>query len=596
MEGWLVTNKKFKKLLLIADSRKIRAKADSDQPKTNTMRKIVLFFSLMIIMMIGPSCKKSMLQQINPNQPNLTSLTTEEGITSFALGIFEKWLAPVPNEGNVNIMVVAWARQSILGDETFCPYGNYGFRWTDQVYSITLPNGTVIINPNGKEQKPQLQGFNSRQAGENNAFVYEWEVNSFLIAQSNLLLQSLDNPALTFSGDANTKRNTLKAWAYWWKGYGYSRIGSAYIAGVINNSPADGNTSDHFVDRTEVIAEANKNFESCASILLTLPNSADYNAMMQAIVPSIFYTGLPVLDLKNGIVAPDMWLRQVYTYEARNSLVNKKVKDMTAADWAQLQTLTAKGIRKEDNIFVYALDANLINDLNGQFAGQGSPYAMFGTGSQYLFTSERLIQDFKPGDQRFVKGFAQLPPSDWNVNIRGRGLQFGNRYDPVSIEDGGLYASNDNSGIINIAGTWDENALMTAEAKIRSGGDVEGGLQLIDAVRLAQGAELAPVAGKGLSQVQAIEELRRERRIGLLLRGLAFYDARRWGITDPVSAGGGRNGAIVLIPPDALGLPGTSPPQPLPCIMDYRYMDYWDVPQNELDFNNPGAGSVPVKK
>ena len=558
------------------------------------MKKLIILTILITI--LGSACKKSILQQINPNQPNLSSLTTEEGITSFALGIFEKWLAPVPNEGNVNIMVVAWARQSILGDETFCPYGNYGFRWTDQVYSVTLPNGTVIINPNGKDQKTQLQGFNSRQAGENNAFVYEWEVNSFLIAQSNLLRQSLDNTSLAFSGDANSKRNTLKAWAYWWRGFAYSRIGSAYIAGVINNAPADGTTSDHFVDHAAIIAEANKNFDSCASILAALPNNVDYNEMMQSIVPSIFYNALPVLDLKNGIVSSDMWLRQVYTYQARNLLVNKKVKDMTAADWTQLQNLTSRGIRKDDNVFVYALDPNLINDLNGQFAGQGSPYAMFGTGSQYLFTSERLVQDFKPGDQRFSRGFAPLPPSDWNVNIRGRGLQFGNRYDPVSIEDGGLYASNDNSGIINIAGTWDENALMTAEAKIRSGSDIEGGLQLIDAVRSAQNATLDAVAGKGLTQTQAIEELRRERRIGLLLRGLAFYDARRWGITDPVSSGGGRANAIVLIPPDVLGLPGTSPPQPLPCIIDYRYMDYWDVPQNELDFNAPGAGSVPVKK
>jgi hypothetical protein len=29
--------------------------------------------------------------------------------------------------------------------------------------------------------------------------------------------------------------------------------------------------------------------------------------------------------------------------------------------------------------------------------------------------------------------------------------------------------------------------------------------------------------------------------------------------------------------------------------MEYRYLDYWDVPQNELDFNTPGSGSVPVK-
>src|SRR5206468_9912930 len=104
--------------------------------------------------------------------------------------------------------------------------------------------------------------------------------------------------------------------------------------------------------------------------------------------------------------------------------------------------------------------------------------------------------------------------------------------------------------------------------------DIEGGLKLIDAVRTAQGAGLPAVAGMGLTQVQAIEELRRERRIGLFLRGVAFYDARRWGVTDPVSAGGGRNGAIVLVPGSLVG--STAAPA-VPTQMDYQYMDYYDV-------------------
>ncbi len=133
---------------------------------------------------------------------------------------------------------------------------------------------------------------------------------------------------------------------------------------------------------------------------------------------------------------------------------------------------------------------------------------------------------------------------------------------------------------------------MAAEAKIRSGQDIDGGLALIDQVRMSQGAGLAAVSGTGLTQAQAIEELRRERRIGLFLRGLAFYDARRWGVIEPLSSGGGRTNAVVIVPGDLIG---GSAAQPLSCTMDYQYMDYWDVPLNELDFNTPGSGSVPVK-
>ena len=86
------------------------------------------------------------------------------------------------------------------------------------------------------------------------------------------------------------------------------------------------------------------------------------------------------------------------------------------------------------------------------------------------------------------------------------------------------------------------NELMKAEAKIY-GGDIEGGLALIDAVRTYQGAGLAAVAGStpALTAEQAKEELRRERRTGLVFRALSFYDARRWGITD--KGGPGRTGA-----------------------------------------------------
>lgn len=554
------------------------------------MKKI---FSLIILVsLLTSSCKKEELQQVNPNEPTPTgSLVTESGITAFALGIYQKWLTDVPGEGYTNVMVIAWTQHSILGDEVFCPYGNYGFRWTDQVYSVKLPNGTVVVNPNGQTQQAQLQALNSRTAGERNAFMYEWSVNYYVIGQANLLLNALENPALKLSGDAATKKATLKAWALWWKGYAYSRIGSFYLAGVINDNAANGATSSNFVDHNAIIVEANKNLDACAAILNTLPNNTDFTALMAKLTPTVFSSATTTNNIKNGAIEPDMWLRNVYSLEARNFLVNKKVKTMTNADWSTLAALTAKGLTATDNTFNYALDPNLVHDLNGQFLGMGSPYALFGDGNQFTFPSERLLQDFKSGDARMSSGFSLLSSSDWSVNIRSRGIQFGTRWNPNTIESGGLYATNDNSGVISVACTWDENALMTAEAKIRSNSDVEGGLQLIDAVRDAQNSGLAHVAGTGLTQAQAIEELRLERRIGLFLRGLAFYDARRWGITEPVSAGGGRDGAIVLVPGSLLG---SSTPQAVPCQMDYRYMDYLDVPQNELDFNAPSSGSAAV--
>ncbi|MEO7121142.1 MAG: RagB/SusD family nutrient uptake outer membrane protein, partial [Ginsengibacter sp.] len=178
------------------------------------------------------------------------------------------------------------------------------------------------------------------------------------------------------------------------------------------------------------------------------------------------------------------------------------------------------------------------------------------------------------------------------VNVRNRGIQFGTRWNVVDIENGGTYATDNSIGAISIAGTWEENSLMIAEAKIRTGTDIDGGLALVDAVRSAQGAGLAAVANTGLSQTQAIEELRSERRVSLYLRGVSFYDARRWGVTASVASGGGRANANVLVPGSLIN---STTATILPCLIDYNYVDYWDVPQNELDFNAASSMSAPIK-
>jgi hypothetical protein len=204
--------------------------------------------------------------------------------------------------------------------------------------------------------------------------------------------------------------------------------------------------------------------------------------------------------------------------------------------------------------------------------------------------SERLIQDIQPGDQRFTKGFEPYPTGTV-VNVLNRGIQFGTRYAPVDVEKGGLYATEDYSSLaqVSIAPTYEENALMLAECDIYLG-NVNAGLQLIDQVRAYQNAGLPLLAGSGISQDSAISQLHSERRMGLYLHNVSWYDARRWGITAPASQGGGRIGNIVV--PGSLI--DSAAAKVLPCFINYSFTDYWDVPHNETDFNAPGAGSAAV--
>ncbi|MBI1782338.1 MAG: RagB/SusD family nutrient uptake outer membrane protein, partial [Sphingobacteriales bacterium] len=170
---------------------------------------------------------------------------------------------------------------------------------------------------------------------------------------------------------------------------------------------------------------------------------------------------------------------------------------------------------------------------------------------------------------------------------------------PIPIEGGdayggrsGSFATNNNKGTVPIGSSVTENDLMKAECLINLG-QTDAGLAIVDAIRNAQGAAIAAVSGTGLSKAQALTELRRERRVALFLQGTAFYDARRWGVTAPKANGGGRDGGIVLVPGALLGSANAF--EAVPCFLDYNYLDYWDVPQNELDFNAPAPGSAPVK-
>ncbi|UEG48509.1 RagB/SusD family nutrient uptake outer membrane protein [Ferruginibacter lapsinanis] len=550
------------------------------------MKKI--FLSLLAInMLIFSGCKKSLLDQNDPNNPTPSgSLATESGMISYAAGILQRTIFDVPNAGNSNILAIAMSTQSVLGDETFVPYGNFGWRWVDQVYRITLPNSTVVTNPFGVTQQVSLQGFNSRAAGDRNAFLYEWTVCYLFINQANTMLSSIDGVGL--SGDAATKKAAFKAWAYWWKGLSYSRIGSTYLAGLIYNTI---DVNNNYVDHNAIIAEANRNFDLCAAELATLPDDGneDYDLLMSQMVLSF--------NDNSHIVSPAMWKRAINSYKARNLLVNKKTADMTAGDWQAIIDLASNGLKSTDNYFKFGMTSDGNNDLSNSFL---HPLLLHGPNVQFAFLSERFVQDYKVGDARFTRDVVELPyPPATDAyydlsaftDLRARGLQFGTRWGAIPIEDGGSLTTAANEGFTPFACSYEENALMLAEAYINKS-QIETGLAYIDAVRDYQNSGLAHVAGTSLNLAQAKEELRRERRIGLAIRGLAFFDARRWGVTAPASAGGGRANAIVYLPS---AVAGTATDTPKPCFMEYNYMDYWDVPQNELDFNVPATGSAIVK-
>ena len=259
---------------------------------------------------------------------------------------------------------------------------------------------------------------------------------------------------------------------------------------------------------------------------------------------------------------------------------------MTAADWNNILTLTSNGITSTDMVFTARSAAS-----GGFMSATGGSVAALTTGDPTSTTykiSERIIQEFKAGDKRLTNNFVQ---TSYYLNQKG-GFTYSTRF--RLLDSGGTTKTYSTASVTSkvvgafemyIAGSYEENELMKAEANIKLG-NIALGLTSVDNVRTYQGAGLAAVSGVVTDPALAYEELRKERRIALLFRDVAFYDARRWGVLDDVSVGGGRTKAVVLSTTGVLSTNAT---------INYNFLDYWDVPDDEVSLNPPSATSAPVK-
>lgn len=545
------------------------------------MKKIQIIVATLLLG-FATSCKEQ-LDVKNPNQPTVASASTQSGIINLAQGgVYVNGVREIKTDLYDGIPGYFWSGamgvHSLMADEVGEEAANqFGNQIGNPDYVI-LDDGSKVLNPNA----PNTQIALIRQINVNanqgaNPLFHEWWYMYSLNSQMNKVLELADQVA--FTGDKAAKKATIQAWAYWWKGFAYAHVGSMYYAGIINN--ASNGTNGNYVAKEKLIEESNSNLDKAAALLTTIGTSSDYTAVMTLLIPNFNQVG------KGGVPTTAMWKRSINTLKGRNLLVNTKTSAMTAAQWTQLLTLVNDGIMATDNVFTGRSNASgdMLAPLTGTVAAKatGDP-----SGGATYKISERLIQDFKTGDQRLANNFTQRA-TPW-IGESSRGQAFNTRWQLV---DGGkkvagaIVLSDRTAGgtELYMAGSYEENELMKAEALINTG-KIEDGLKSIDAVRTAQGAGLTAVAGTNLTLAQAKEELRRERRVGLAFRNVAFYDARRWGIIDPIASGGGRKGAVIVDKTGKVNTNGT---------IEYNFLDYWDVPDNELVYNAAASGSAPTK-
>lgn len=541
--------------------------------------KIKIVSLLCVVVILQASCRKEELNVQNPNSPTPENAKTESGILSLALGaVYQTGFNGITDSKysgsflGSSFWFLAPAYHDLMADVISAEAANNIINQVSVPDYVVFDDGSKVTNSAPAIQVVRLN--NSRTKAGSNMFYFEWTWMYYLNNACNRVLETIDK--VSFTGDGDTKRNALKAWAYFWKGYAYGRIGSIYYAGLIKNETAAIN--GEYKTSAEIIAESDANYNKALEALNGIGTLSDYTAMVKALIPTQCQTG------KGGALTPTAWIHTINTLKARNILVNKRVKNMTAADWNNILTLVNNGVTSSDLVFTgrSASAGSFLSATSGSVAAMttGDP-----TSTTYKI-SERLIQEYKAGDKRLANNFSQVTAY---LNQKG-GFTFSTRYrllDGGSAMSGVQIVSSKTVGAyeLYLAATYEENELMKAEANIKLN-NIATGLASVDAVRTYQGAGIPAVSGVVTDPDQAYEEVRRERRTALLFRNVALYDYRRWGYLDDMSAGGGRTNAVVV---SSTGVVNTK------ATINYNFLDYWDVPDDELALNPPVSGSAPVQ-
>jgi hypothetical protein len=575
------------------------------------------------IVLMAFACSKDQLQVGNPNAPTYAGVVDEPSLTAFASGAvyingFQNGVTTAVWLGN-SYFSLNWGFSELMADHVGADAANQNISTMNIPDLTTLDDGTSIVSQS--RAIPLERTYNNRPAtGAGYNYVYYQWLNAYALNSScNAILTKL--PGVKFSsGDATTKASTVAAWAYFWKGWAYAAVGSQYYSGLLVDGKAGSGavsvSNNNYVLHDVVVNQSSKYFLKADSVLQTISNTHDYGAIMKEMIPVPFQTG-------HGL-APTVadFRATIQTLLARNILLNKlapvgpvwgnpdlnhsisksSTTTMTAADWTQVLAYANAGLNPGSNCF--AGHSQAANTVYTTTSGTVSANTAGSNKTTIFRISERLMQNFHNGtptdlvgdsvglDNR-LQNFTDMYLDTVNKTIYTN-VNFGTRWslyrftgssapkNPMPVGTYQYASWTDGVYEAYIAGSYEENELMKAEANIRLG-NIQAGLASIDAVRKYQGAGLPLLKGATLTASQAMAELIRERQVALLFRGVAFYDARRWGWTYDASVGGSLSG-VNFLKGSALHK----------ATQNYNFLDYWDVPADEFVLNPPPGNDMTV--
>ena len=201
------------------------------------MKRVKIILITLLSVAIFASCKKQ-LDIKNPNQPTPQSANTEQGIISLAQGgVYVNGFRDVKYDDPVFGLFWSGAIgfHELLADVIQAEAANAFLNQIGTPDKVILSNGTILLNPNNPQKWIDFARAVNLNGNQSQNFIYyEWAYMYSLINAMNSVLEVVDG--VSFSGNAASKKATIQAWAHYWKGFAYARIGSIYYAGLIVNT------------------------------------------------------------------------------------------------------------------------------------------------------------------------------------------------------------------------------------------------------------------------------------------------------------------------------------------------------------------------
>ena len=183
--------------------------------------KLLYILSFSTVLLLG-SCKKSELDVQNPNNPTPASAATEPGIVSLGLGaVYQNGFNGITDSRYTGSFLgstywfLAPAYHDLLADVISAEAANNITNQVGVPDYVVLDDGTKITNT--APSKTVVRVNNSRTKAGLNMFYFEWTWMYFLNNACNGVLNIVNTTS--FSGDTASKRNAIRAWAYFWKGF-----------------------------------------------------------------------------------------------------------------------------------------------------------------------------------------------------------------------------------------------------------------------------------------------------------------------------------------------------------------------------------------